>query len=148
MIGQAKKIWAWIRNDEGKNLHNETMSKISQVKKTLEFGSSDTKPFQLTEDWQSMEQGGRVKLITVESWENGTVAIYKADAGTVFDIHSHPQSEEIYILEGSLKELHTKKLYKHMDSIYIGPNKKHGALYPEESIIVLVWRPQLHVKND
>ena len=148
MTGRLNKIYAWFRNDEGKQLHSETMSKLSQVKKTLEFGSADAKPFGLTQDWQSMEQGGRVKLITVENWEHGTIAIYKAEAGTVFDIHSHPQSEEIYILEGSLKELHTKRLYKKMDSIYIKADQKHGALYPEESIIVLVWRPQLHVKND
>jgi quercetin dioxygenase-like cupin family protein len=64
---------------------------------------------------------------------NVTVSFLIMKAGSVFELHSHPQEQIMIVIEGYCDEIIEDKIYKvHKgDVIYLSANIKHGAFIRE-----------------
>lgn len=72
-----------------------------------------------------------------------TVSFLTMKAGSVFDVHSHPQSQCMIVLEGKCDEIIDGKIYSVSagDVLYLPANVPHGAFIEEDCRVIDVFCP-------
>jgi quercetin dioxygenase-like cupin family protein len=65
--------------------------------------------------------------------QNATISFITMQAGAVFELHSHPEEQIMYVLEGYCDEIVAGKIYRleKGDAIYLPSNIVHGAFIYE-----------------
>lgn len=75
------------------------------------------------------------------------VALVEADAGTVYDCHSHVEAEIITLIEGMLEVIFQDGSVKTLhptDTITISPHVNHMASFPKWSRAIVTTLPAAH----
>lgn len=88
-----------------------------------------TRPFEEVPSTE-LDQGSLSHLI----WgENIMVSFLTMEAGSTFELHSHPQDQIMIVTEGYFDEIIEDKIYrvKKGDVLHLPPNIKHGGFIRE-----------------